>query len=321
MAKTYLILEAFTPQGQSISRLLKKYKCGRTIKCNQTEAVIPDNAQVIPTGANSTFNYISKHGNLTIGEITFTKESLIVYDKVKLLKIASDIGIPVPEEYKTYEDIKSFPIFYKNNIETSQKTRGIAKSFNDMKNLDKTKFLIQEYINEPATFGVGFLAQNGNLLTSFAQKEIISHPSTGGSGVIIQKFNDKKIIEYTADLLKKINYSGWGLAEYKYCSKRADYVFMEINGKFWASFEFALSSENQFAKKLFGVLVKPQKKSRIVFLSQVVNSGFRKILVVLKYLPKSYLVWRYNLVYLYWNRLKNKIKSIRQKQHPLHHRA
>ena len=67
--------------------------------------------------------------------------------------------------------------------------------------------------------------------------------------------------------------AGWGLAEFKYCPKRRDFVFMEINAKLWASIEFAFMNNSNFLKYLFGIDYPEKKVDAALFIDRLVALG------------------------------------------------
>ncbi len=230
---------------------------------------------ILPTGANSTKTVLSQMKTIKVGNIEFNENNLLVFDKIKMLNIVVSMGIPVPVTYCSIDEIIEYPIFYKQAYETGSGQRGVLR--ND-KELTALKFkdhslIFQEYIDSPYTFGVGFLANEGRLIISFIQKELMSFPRSGGSGVVLEKYEDDRLIRYTETILKNLNYSGWGLAEFKYCKKRNDYVFMEVNAKLWASIEFALINDPDFFKELFDIRYAGRNIQCIVYLNRLANYG------------------------------------------------
>lgn len=299
--KKILILEANSNQAMAIAKYIKMYsdyliigaieKNRKFIRNNFDKIVISklsgiDIKQydyILPMGAGSTYNFISKYKKLNYNNgIFFSKDNLIVFDKPKMLKIANETNIPIPKTYLDKNDIKDFPIFYKEDFENGGGTRGVAYNKDTIPN--KSSLIYQEYINTPSTYGVGFLAKNGKIETFFIHKEMVSYPIDGGSSVAIKKFYDKRLIEYTEKLIKKLNYNGWGLAEYKYCNKRDDFVFMEINAKFWASIEFMLMNNNQFLSKLLDIKYQNKKIERVLFINRFFQYDLKDMFTNLKYL-------------------------------------
>lgn len=299
--KNILILQPNSDQSQAIAKYLKKKSNDFFITGGFTEDVrtfrsIPffdklikissdykfENNNydlILPTGANSTNSFLKKEKQIKIGKILFNQKNLFASDKISMLNVISELKIPIPKTYTDTKGIVEFPIFYKQKFETGGGLRGILKNRSDYELIshDKTIFF-QEYIDSPHTFGVGFLARDGIMITSFIQKEIYSFPKEGGSGVILTTFYDKKLIDYTNKILKKLNYCGWGLAEFKYCSKRKDYVFMELNAKFWASLEFALLNNSDFFQELFDIHYNSKSVKCIVYFNRLAKYGFKNYL-------------------------------------------
>lgn len=305
--KKIFIYEANSSQALAISKFIKKYSnyiiVGgieepiRFNKRNYDEIIIDkfDNidkeeyAYLLPMGASSSFKIINKFQSLNYENgIFFNQDNLIVFDKPKMLNIAKNINIPIPKTWYKKEDITHFPIFYKEDFENGGGIRGVAKK---MRNIPLSDNLIfQEYIDTPSTYGVGFLAKDGVILTYTTHKELISYPLDGGSSVVIEKFEDNRLLEYTEKLLKKLNYSGWGLAEYKYCDQRDNFVFMEVNGKFWASIEFMLNRNPIFLKYLLGIKYKKNSVKRIIFINRLFQYSFINFLKNIKYIFSSKII-------------------------------
>ena len=231
----------------------------------ETGGVIP----AIPTGALSTKFYLENFGPIKLGDITLTKDALQVYDKPSFLCHAENAGVPAPQTWTKPEDINKYPIFFKSAYERGGGPRGIAK---DLKQLPdpsaRFRYIFQEVIAGQGTYGVAFLADRGKILASHTHFESCSVPKDGGSAVQIENFLDRKLIDYTARLIENFNFSGWGLAEFKFCPKRNDYVAMEINGKFWASCEFAFINNPDFMKLLFDIDSKEKAINRMIFVNR-----------------------------------------------------
>ena len=174
--------------------------------------------------------------------------------------------------------------------------------------INNPKIFFQEYIDSPNTVGVGFLAKDGVLVSSFIQKEILSSPITGGSGVILQQIKNKTLINYTEKIVKKICYSGWGLAEFKYCPKQKTYVFMELNAKFWASLELTFLNNQSFLKHLFNIEYKPENINTIIYLNRSLGIGFKNAFApLLKYFYKSKVINTKLFFYQFIAKLKKKM--------------
>lgn len=298
--KKILIYEPNSNQALSISKYIKKYSEYYIVGCiekkmrfnssNYDEIIIENYLDVdisqydfvLPMGANSSYEIVNRYERLNYcNKIQFIKSNLIVFDKPKMLDIAKELNVPIPNTFYQIDKIDKFPVFYKEDFENGGGIRGVAKSRDE---IPTAKHLIyQEYIDIPSTYGVGFLAKDGEILTYTLHKEIISYPIEGGSSVVIEKFEDKRLIEYTQIMLKKLNYNGWGLTEYKYCDKKDDFIFMEINGKFWASIEFMLVNNSKFLELLLDIKYQNIKINKIVFLNRLFQYSVEDIFKNIKY--------------------------------------
>jgi hypothetical protein len=184
-----------------------------------------------------------------------SRTMLEVGDKRKMLALAERIGVPVPARYSV-EDLVSglvtFPVFYKEQHEQGGGRRGVARKAGDIPT-NGDDLLIEEFIETPGTYGLGFFAQNGVIHSSVAHFESLSSPSAGGSAVALERFSDPRLEELTSRLVSNLSYSGWGLAEFKRTPNGNDYVLMEINGKLWASSEYSWSVSPELLQACFGL--------------------------------------------------------------------
>lgn len=284
--KKVLFLECHRDQAVSIAKYLSKSK-NYELFFDESEFYEGDEHFdiIIPGGATSTLKYVQKHGTLKIGEISFTENNLITYDKIEMLKIVDRIGVPIPKTFTNIDDLDFFPVFFKSLREDGYNERGIVHNEKELEKLRSSKTVFfQEYIKPKGTYAVGFIANKGVLLTSFSQDERISYPYHGGSGVVLATIDDSRLVEYTKRIVKEINYSGWGLAEFKYCDRRNDYVFMEVNAKFWASIEFAIINNPDILDLIFGIKIKPQHCKTAIYVDRMFVSNWCEILRSIPYL-------------------------------------
>ncbi|MEA3452398.1 MAG: ATP-grasp domain-containing protein, partial [Bacteroidota bacterium] len=251
--KKVLILESKSDQAKTFASYLQKSDKFdlHTIKDIISEKKNFD--EIIPTSADSTYNYVKKNGDFSIGNLTYSKNNLVTFDKIKTLSIVDSIGVPIPKSFTSKESLDFFPIFYKSLREEGKSIRGIIQNSEELSEITEKDVFYQEFIWSKGTYSVGFLADRGKLITIFIQKELLSYPYHGGSGVILEHIQDKRLLEYTKKIVKEINYSGWGLTEFKYSNKIKDFVFMEVNAKFWASIKFAIFNNPLILKLLFNI--------------------------------------------------------------------
>lgn len=313
--KKVLILESNSDQAKTFVCYLKKHKEYKIKLCPEAEYTnINDFDIVIPTGGDSTFNYVSKNGSFKIGELEYSSNNLITFDKIKMLNLVKEVGVPIPETYTDRNKVTFFPFFYKSLREEGYTERGIIRNESDLKLLKSENVFFQEFIWSKGTYSVGFLADKGKVISSFIQKEILSYPYHGGSGIILEHINDPVLLDYTSRIVEKTEYSGWGLAEFKYSNRINDYVFMEVNAKFWASMKFAILNKPEILKLLFNIIVPAKPTKRAIYIDRLILSDFSEIKTGFPYIFKSKIVKSKSIIGSIFNRIIGKrVKAQRVK--------
>lgn len=303
--QTLLILSPFLDQSLTIAYFLRRYRSdniyGVTLENESSRdfgeiyhRIIPlslinsikSDVVFIPTGSQST-KMLLQSSDIVLGKVKLTQKALRVYNKPWVISVAADIGIPTPITWQNLADTKMFPLFYKQSQELGGGVRGIAQNERDVPLTDRDKLIFQELITGKGTYGVSFLADRGKLLVYHIHFERESFPEQGGSAVIVEEYHDSRLVEYTQRLIKTLDYSGWGLVEYKLCPRRNDFVFMEINAKFWASCEFAFRNNSTFLKLLFDIDSKEKPVRRMVFVERAIARGLPFLISHLHILPRS----------------------------------
>jgi hypothetical protein len=304
--KTAFIFSPAGSQAITIARLLRHYLPEVTVvgvtlageagisRSEIYHSVIPTsqfdhekaNGVVIPTGAKST-RFLLEQGDVSIGLAVLRQLALQVYDKQWIIAKATRAGIPTPATWENLADVTEYPLFYKERYEQGGGRRGIARSSADVPVDVQDDLIFQEVVTGRGTYGVGFLAEQGRLLASCTHFERESVPPAGGSAVIIETCRDLRPLQYTQQLIKFINYSGWGLAEFKYNPQRDEFLFMEINAKFWASCEFSFRNEPLFLKLLFCIDAKEKPVQRLIYLDRAFTRGILFILTNIRYFVGS----------------------------------
>lgn len=295
--KTYYICEPRLDQSYTISYYLSRYLSANIlcIEFGKRRPHLPNrdcsshmllhevkieniNCPIIPTGACSTKHLLERQ-DVRIGCITLTRDALRVYDKPKMIQWAQSVGVPTPITWINQDDISMFPVFYKPSYERGGGIRGIARNKSELPG-ETGEILFQEFVQSKGTFGFAFLADRGKILSYHMHYESESYPKQGGSAVVIENFYSKELLEYSSRLIRDLNYSGWGLIEYKYCPKRESFVFMEINAKFWASCEFTFRNNPDFLQLLFDIESRENPVDRMLFLERAIARGFPFLLAL-----------------------------------------
>jgi hypothetical protein len=270
-------------QGQLVALFFPRERIRRVVLATYTSHSViesydslPDDGPIVPTGALSTRSLLERQ-NVYLGDICMNRQALLCFDKIRFIRFCQDHGVPVPKTWEAPDDIPSseFPVFYKQRNERGGGIRGIAFSPSDIPSNATDDLIFQEYVKSNGTYGVGFLASEGHILTAHVHYEVESLPKEGGSAVILEHVIRPagRLLSLVEQLLVTLRYSGWGLAELKYDPERNQYVFMEINAKFWASVEVAFRNEPRFFHHLFGLTISSQHISRAVFLHRALARG------------------------------------------------
>ena len=212
-------------------------------------------SKIIPTGFKSW-----KLATVRGIDIPFEVSSdhiLELSDKRKVLSMARDRGIPVPNE----GDSASFPLFVKSSSESMGKLRRIVLTADELEvyreGVEEGKYIVQEFLPDPRTLEISVLFSQGRIEELCFYEELISYPFFGGNGVFLHKIEPDAILRRLPwRLLDGIDYDGPLLIELK--RRGEDYVLMEVNPKLWASIYFTFRScpnlKKKFLKRIFGEL-------------------------------------------------------------------
>lgn len=242
-----------------------------------------EQAVLLPTGIIST-RIVLEEATLARQGVIMDKTALAVCHKPWLLEQAAKAGVPVPLTWKNPDEISHFPVFYKEEYEAGGGVRGIARNRNELPKLDNTSLIFQEFIESQGTYGVAFFADKGKILTASCHFEQYSLPASGGSAVYLREYINPRLLHHAETLLAALNYSGWGLVEFKFDPKRDDFVLMEINSKIWASIEFSLRNNPDLAPWILGTAINAKPLSKVLFWDNFVQREPRFIFSQLRLL-------------------------------------
>lgn len=277
------------------------------------------NATVVPTGGLSTAMMLERAA-VVLGDVTLTQSSLKFFDKAWSFDIAREAGVPVPKTWLNPEEITEFPVFYKPARE-GHGTRGVATSRDKLPAVGSEELVYQELIQTPGTYGVAFIADAGDMTAWCSHFESISYPASGGSAVHLELINNEKLLSHTRAILRTSSYSGWGLAEFKLNNTKDDFVFMEVNAKFWASLEFTLRNNPNFMRRLFGRDYQKKAAANLVFPHRAMGLTLTDLLKNFTTLTSSPwssssadMILRYSVVSRIPQTIKSSIKRLRDRK-------
>jgi predicted ATP-grasp superfamily ATP-dependent carboligase len=187
----------------------------------------------------------------------------IAQDKSKTFEHAEKNGIPIPQTfhfnneedvYKIIEKIKFPCVLKKTNYNESgvvycNNKEEFINAFKDIvKNRKKgSSFPVaQEYIVGPGTGFYG-IYNNGKCAGFFMHERIHEFPITGGASTLAKSVFEKDLMETGDKLLSSLNWHGVAMVEFKRDSRDGQLKLMEINPKFWGSYELSFTAGINFA--------------------------------------------------------------------------
>lgn len=199
----------------------------------------------------------------TILPIADLQTILQARDKGSSLKIAQQIGLPIPQtifpdEQTDLNQIKEYPVLLKPRL--SSGSRGLALCQNAQELLKKFKenskiygpLLIQEYIAQGEEIGYyALLDQNSQLVALTVQKRIRSYPVSGGPSTLRQTIHHPQIEKLGLKILQALKWQGVAMVEFKIDSRDGRPKLMEINPRFWGSLALSIAAGVDFPFLLY----------------------------------------------------------------------
>lgn len=205
--------------------------------------------------------------------IYLVEESIFdtVMDKSSVNTIASRAGVRLPREVLIQNpgeidaiDELSGPLVLKPtrsyvNHRLNDKNEVIAGCGHDsarvqiQEMLQFTPVAVQEFFDGYGV-GVEFIANKGQVLTSFQHARLHEPPDGGGSSYRKSCPLNPELETATAALVRSLNYTGIGMAEYRYNDQTHDWIFVEINSRFWGSLPLAVNCGADFPVYLYDLL-------------------------------------------------------------------
>ncbi len=197
----------------------------------------------------------------------------IVNSKVNSAALAKSVDVPVPSGLHLHDArqaevavqalglpvvLKPDSSFLSNKLDRKQEVV-IANTRSQLeatlsKMLERSeRVLAQEFFSGVGT-GVEFLSKDGELLTTFQHLRL--HEPPGGGGSSYRKSIDlhPDMLDATARMVRKLNYTGVGMVEFLWDRPTDQWRFVEINGRFWGSLPLAVASGADFPADLYKML-------------------------------------------------------------------
>lgn len=212
-------------------------------------------------------DYLSSHLNFLIP----SSESLATsFSKLQTMKMAEDIGIKVPnsayfetanklksEVSANFEKFLSKNFLIKPNIGHGSSGLIYLETFNEdswqMFDLEShfdqhgSQLLQHRLPADGRSVGVSLLFDSDSqLVANFVHERISSFPVSGGPSTNRVGIRNDYLLKESVKLLKKLNWRGIAMVEWKFDSTTGTPFLLEINPRFWGSLELAVRSGINF---------------------------------------------------------------------------
>ncbi len=209
--------------------------------------------------------------------LLYDKVYAIANDKFKMSKLAKQLGINVPKEIEIYksttvEDILAaipFPMVLKQRtsftIDRLDKKRCVHKVYtiDELKfHLDRsndTEVLIAQKNIIGNGAGIELLAHEGEILYAFQHIRIHEPLTGGGSSYRKSVHPHPELLDASAKLMQALKYTGVAMVEFKINLDTNDWVFIELNARFWGSLPLPVTTGADFPYYLYLMLVRGKK--------------------------------------------------------------
>jgi predicted ATP-grasp superfamily ATP-dependent carboligase len=190
-----------------------------------------------------------------------------INDKEAVLATAREIGIATPEQQVASDEGQllaaasqiGFPVVLKPSRSIRQSgSRSVklsvahAGSSGQLRQIASTlpgsayPLLVQRKINGPGV-GIFLLLWEGQVVGLFSHRRLREKPPSGGVSVYRESVAaDPALVSLSLELLKRFNWQGVAMVEYKIDETTGRPYLMEINGRFWGSLQLAIDAGVDF---------------------------------------------------------------------------
>lgn len=194
-----------------------------------------------------------------------------VMDKGAVSVIAREVGLRIPLEVvvdspedldgvdqlaapwvlKPTRSYVSKKLSKKNHVRICHDRESARRHLHTM--LKETPVAVQEFFQGHGV-GVEFIAEKGRILSAFQHERLHEPPDGGGSSYRRSCALNPDLIEATSALVDRLSYTGIGMAEFRVNATTGDWIFVELNSRFWGSLPLAVNCGADFPAYLFDLL-------------------------------------------------------------------
>ncbi len=199
-------------------------------------------------------------------------------DKFEMQKVAREVGLKVPKEIEITKSTEidsilteiSFPIVLKPRASFSpdnlfnkkevEKVYTVNELRHKLEKLKENEALAaqENFIGKGA--GVELLASEGEILYAF-QHIRIHEPLTGGPSSYRKSVPlNPELLTASEKIIRALNYTGVAMVEFKWNPDSGDWMFIELNARFWGSLPLSIAAGADFPYFLYEMLVTGKNK-------------------------------------------------------------
>lgn len=238
----------------------------KEVKLNHYDTIIPvrDDVTLLLSKNKSIFEeyldiVVSDYASLLVGR-----------DKSKTIKFAIDNNIPCPKTYFPsnrdslfeMESSLEYPLIVKPYTGSGSRGINVINNFAELVSIYEEScrkygpLMLQEFIPYGGAFGVSMLLNRGEPRAVFTHKRLREYPRSGGPSTLRESASYPEIEEYAMKMLKKLNWHGVAMTEFRIDARTNEPKLMEINPRFWGSLQLAVYSGVDFPYLLYEIATK-----------------------------------------------------------------
>lgn len=186
-------------------------------------------------------------------------------DKERTLRIAQEIGFPMPKTYfvaeeRDLEQVKEYPVILKPRFSSGSRGIVLCKNFQELKegfqkqSREYGPLLIQEFIAQGQDVGYyALFGKNSQPVAWTIQKRLRSYPISGGPSTFRETINHPEIKELGEKILRYLNWQGVAMVEFKIDQRDGKPKLMEVNPRFWGSLALSVAAGIDFPYLLYSL--------------------------------------------------------------------
>lgn len=241
--------------------LLKKENYDLVIPCND-QSIIPlqfDRSEILQYGRvwlvdEDIYGIVSNKAEISRLaknlDINLPREEIIRKSDLNINNIIKIFNFPVI--IKPCHSFERYDLTKKREVKKAYTKDQLEQYLEDFKN-DEYLIIQENFIGKG--LGIEILSDRGKLLYIFQHRRI--HEPIGGGGSSYRKSErvNSELLGAVSKLIKKLNYTGVAMIEFKYNFEFNSWVLIEFNARFWGSLPLALSANADFPYFLYQFLV------------------------------------------------------------------